>query len=725
MANTPNTNTNTTTVRVGIDVGGTFTHAVAIDTETLVIIGRSKVPTTHTAADGVAKGIIDALNELLVKASISPDSVTFIAHSTTQATNALLEGDVAEVGVLGMGSGVSSWLSRNGTNVSSIELAPGKFLKTHFEFLDTGKGFQPDAAQSAIERLVEKGAKAIAISEAFGVDTPANEQAALTIARDLGIPSTSGSEVSKLYGLKVRTRTAVINAAMLPKMIETANMTEQSVRAAGIKAPIMIMRSDGGVMDIEAMRQRPILTMLSGPAAGVAAAMMYLNISDGIFLEVGGTSTDISVIRNGKALVKGAEIGGHRVYMRTLDVKTIGVAGGSMYRTDAKSIIEVGPRSAHIAGLHYVTFNPPVAEPTFVHVQPKPADPADYQAIQQGGETKPSLCLTPTCAANFLGLVPEGDCAKGNSDSVAAAFTALSKQMGKPAEALAESALHLAHAKCLPTVRQFMVDYKLDPQTLSLVGGGGGAAALVPFIAQQMGLQHNLAENADVISAIGVALALVRETVERNIVQPKQEDILRIREEALHAVQKMGADPASIEIHVEVDSRANIVRATAFGAAGLSKSGAGKQTLTELERIALAAKSLRVSTTNLKVLAKTQFFEVFAAETIDKKLFGLMRSKHLSLRTMDEKGVIRLQTSNGVVVSTTAARADQAVLELAEQHSTYGDAGKIVPNMMLLTGGRIVDLSGVQDPTQIAGLARTELASAAPDSPAIVIAGLD
>jgi N-methylhydantoinase A len=711
-------------VRVGIDVGGTFTHAVAIDAATMAIIGRSKVPTTHRAAEGVAKGIIHALAELLAKSRIDPERVSFIAHSTTQATNALLEGDLAPVGVLGMGKGTGSWLAKANTNTKSIELAPKKFLRTFYQFIDTSTELTHEKVRTAIESLVAQGAKAIAISEAFGVDDSHNEEFALEVARSMDLPATSGSEVSKLYGLKVRTRTAVINAAMLPKMIETANMTEKSVRAAGIKAPIMIMRSDGGVMDIDAMRKRPILTMISGPAAGVAAAMMYLNISDGIFLEVGGTSTDISVIRNGKALVKGAEIGGHRVYMRTLDVKTIGVAGGSMFRTSDNSIIDVGPRSAHIAGLGYVSFSPALADPKFHKIEPQPGDPSDYLGISEG-DAKPSVCLTPTCAANFLGLVPDGDCAKApDIERINSVFGKLATHLQSDAKALATAALRLAHKKCLKDIRQFIQDYKLDEHTLTLVGGGGGAAALVPFIASELNVQHALAENADVISAIGVALALVRETVERNIVQPKQEDILRIREEAYAAVQKMGADPASIEIHVEVDTRASIVRATAFGAAGLTKA-AERKVLSEEERVNLAASSMRVAKDKVQVLAKTGFFEVFGTETVDRKLFGLLPSRHLSLRALDEKGVIRLQAKNGVVKQTTAGQADKVITDIAEDYATYGDAGKIIPNIMVLTGARIVDLSGLADTGQIIALARTELSSSSADSATIVVASLE
>lgn len=711
-------------VRIGIDVGGTFTHAVAINAANLELIGKSKVPTTHDAPEGVALGIIQSLEKLLKENNLAPQSVSFIAHSTTQATNALVEGDVAVVGVLGMGKGISGWLARQSTDVKAIELAPGKHLRTIYRFVDTSATPTAEQLQTIFTEMKNAGAQAFAISEAFGVDNGDNENFALEVARGMGLMATAGSEVSKLYGLTVRTRTAIINAAMLPKMIETANMTERSVRAAGIKSPIMVMRSDGGVMDIDAMRQRPILTRLSGPAAGVAAAMMYLNISDGIFLEVGGTTTDISVIRNGKALVKETEIGGHRVFLRSLDVKTVGVAGGSMTRLEKNQIKEVGPRSAHIAGLHYTAFSDPLANPTLHLIQPKPQDPPDYVALSDGSQN-PTVTLTPSCAANLLGLVPEGDPAKGSAENAKTAMSALAKALGTSEHEAGERLLNKANEKLVPIVQRFIKDYKLHLDRTVLVGGGGGAAAIVPYLAKQMGAQHALAQNADVISAIGVALALVRETVERFIVTPRQEDVLAIREEAFNAVLKMGADPASIEVQVEVDPRSNVVRATAFGAAGLTKTASARHEVPEPERLALVCASLRVPPEKVQVLAETPFFKVFGTEVIDKKVFGLLQSKHLALRTMDSKGVIRLQMHNGAVRSCVASNADRVIQALAEEHASYGDAGKVIPNMMLLSGSKIIDLSGLPDAGQVVALAKTELEQAPPDTPTVILAGLE
>ncbi|WZU02265.1 hypothetical protein MGH68_04405 [Erysipelothrix sp. D19-032] len=123
-------------VRIGIDVGGTFTDAVVIDNETMDVIALKKTPTTHDSEEGVAKGIINIVRELLDEYHIDAENVVFISHGTTQATNALLEGDVARIGIVGMGDGTST---RNETNVEKLELAPNKFLEVFHEFIPSSK----------------------------------------------------------------------------------------------------------------------------------------------------------------------------------------------------------------------------------------------------------------------------------------------------------------------------------------------------------------------------------------------------------------------------------------------------------------------------------------------------------------------------------------------------------------------------------------------------------
>ena len=278
--------------RIGIDVGGTFTKAVLIDNATFEVIGRYSVLTTHSDSRGVARGVIEVFRNVLERSRVHPREVVFLAHSTTQATNALLEGDVAAVGILGMASRVEALLARGQSNIKEIELAPGRNLQFAHRFLTTD-ALDEAAVRQSLEELRAEGVEVVVASSAFGVDDQSGEELVMRTASALGLPATGGHEISKLYGLTTRTRTAVINASILPKMIATANMTEAAVREAGIEAPLMIMRGDGGVMNIQEMRRRPAVTMLSGPAASVAGALMYLKISDGIYFEVGGTSTRI------------------------------------------------------------------------------------------------------------------------------------------------------------------------------------------------------------------------------------------------------------------------------------------------------------------------------------------------------------------------------------------------------------------------------------------------
>ena len=352
-----------TALRVGIDVGGTFTDVVAIDTASHAIVARVKVPTTHGHQDGVAAGIVDGLRRLLICEGVAAERIAFVAHSTTQATNALLEGDVARVGIVGLLGSRGSFVARAQMRVGAMPVGPGKPFVPAVAFAQAS---DEAAIRRAIDALLAQGCDAVAASEAFGVDDPANERRAVAYAKERGAAATSGHDVASSYGLRARTRTAALNAAILPTMVRTARMTADAAARGGIAVPLMIMRSDGGVMDVAEVERRPILTMLSGPAAGVAGALLHENVTDGIFIEVGGTSSDVSVVRHGRPQMRPARVGGHRTMLRTLDVRTVGIAGGSLLRVDpgvrgAGAVRGVGPRSAHIAGFLYASFTPAAA----------------------------------------------------------------------------------------------------------------------------------------------------------------------------------------------------------------------------------------------------------------------------------------------------------------------------------------------------------------------------
>ena len=370
--------------RIGIDVGGTFTKAALIDNMDGSVVGRSSVHTTHDHPDGVAAGVIQVFERVLSDAGIDARDVVLLAHSTTQATNALLEGDVARVGIVGLSaSAKAAKLAEVQVRIDPIELAPGRVLQTSNQFL-LSDGLDRGAVEDAVRKLRADGAQVLVASAAFGVDNTSTEELVRQVGEDFDLPTTCGHEVTRLYGLTTRTRTAVINASILPRMIATANLTETSMKNAGIDAPLMIMRGDGGVMSISEMRHRPAMTMLSGPAASVAGSLMHVGMSDGIYFEVGGTSTNLGVVKAGRPVVTYANVGGHDTFVNSLDVRVLGVAGGSLIRIADGAVREVGPRSAHIAGLRYACFAPAeiFENARVVFFEPKRGDGGDFVAIE-------------------------------------------------------------------------------------------------------------------------------------------------------------------------------------------------------------------------------------------------------------------------------------------------------------------------------------------------------
>ena len=412
----------------------------------------------------------------------------------------------------------------------------------------------------------------------------------------------------------------MINASILPRMIATATMTEASVREAGIVAPLMIMRGDGGVMNIDEMRRRPVMTMLSGPAASVAGALMHLRVSDGLYFEVGGTSTNIGVIRNGRPTVTYARVGGHETYVSSIDVRVIGIAGGSLVRATRGRAIDVGPRSAHIAGLPYAAFadEGEIVDPRIELFEPKPGDGDDYIAVRVASGAR--YALTVTCAANALGYTKPGMHAHGNPSAARRAFEALARALGRGLEETARAVLDAASDKLVPVVQGLIEEYELDADQRLLIGEGGGAGSLIPYIAERLGLGCEISRDAEVISSIGAALALVRDVVERVIPHPQPEDLQAIRREALEAAVRVGADARSVEVTVEVDPQTHRVRAIAVGAAEMHAKDLGGA-ITEREARAIAANSMGLASATLRLVAETSGLRVY--RTAGERLGGV------------------------------------------------------------------------------------------------------
>ena len=411
-------------VRLGIDVGGTFTKAAAIDVATGDFMARAVVPTTHTAGNGIAEGVVAVLRE--AAALVERDRrgpIVMVGHSTTLAVNALLEGDLPRVGLVGIGRRPDLGPARKRTDVGHLTLAPGRVLKPIYRFIDGSGGLARERVESIVDDLIAAGVETLVVSEAFAVDDPSSEQAFLDVAAARGLPACAGHELSGLLGLELRTVSALVNAAILPRAQATAHVVEAGLKAAGVAAPLVVLRGDGGATDLKGFAALPLRSLFSGPAASVAGALHHLDLRDGIMLEVGGTSTNIALVQGRRPRLSYVRVGEYATTLRALDVWVAGVAGGSLARARGRKIIGVGPRSAHIAGLRYAAFATPaeLQDARATVIAPRPGDPADHLVVDAAGGR---FALTVTCAANALGLVGEDAYAGGNTEAARLAYAA-------------------------------------------------------------------------------------------------------------------------------------------------------------------------------------------------------------------------------------------------------------------------------------------------------------
>ncbi len=686
---------------IGIDVGGTFTKAVAIDVKIGTILSKSTIPTTHNAKKGVSEGILDTLSNILDEPEININDIELISHSTTQTINALLESDTSKVGIIAMGVTPERKDIIRRTNLLDTKINFGQDIKTCHIFVDTSHLISEEEVKNAIKKLQNEGAEVIVAAELFGIDDPSNELFVIKNTKKLNIPSTASHEISGIYGLEIRTLTAAVNASVLPKTFQVANYVEDAIRNAGVAAPLMIMKGDGGVTNMETFRTKPILTVLSGPAASVAGALLHQKVTNGIFVEVGGTSTNICIIKNGKPEIRYVIIKNHPTCIRSMDVRVLGVAGGSMVKLKDNKVWNVGPRSAHIAGLTYSCFADPEDLRTgqIIMVKPKPSDSDEYVAIKC---QKGTYAVTNTCAANALGMIDKCDYAFANQESSKIAMEILGKSIGLTFFETAQSIIQTSSFDITKTINKIMKDFKLNSNTTKIIGGGGGASVLVPFVAKQLDIQYQIAEHAEVISSVGVASSMLQEEVEQTIIDPTPEQISMINKRTHLMMIDKGAVPESIIIDSRYISEKSLLRVTAVGNVELDSADTAKNVFTLDEVRNRASEIIQIPFDLTKLCFKSEHYIVFSGN-VTKKYFFIKRS-HNSVTILNRFGKMKMFLDNGKIFEGKKISILKELEEFLESRNS-----DVSPQVYLVTDFKLIDYSSLTASLHILNMIRHEL----------------
>jgi N-methylhydantoinase A/oxoprolinase/acetone carboxylase beta subunit len=688
-------------IRIGIDVGGTFTKAIAIDIKTGQLIGKSTTPTTHKAQKGVSEGIVLALSQLVDESKIELSEIELIAHSTTQAINALLESDTAKVGIIAMGVTPEKGDVIKRTNLHDAMFNSDQSLKTEHIFLDTSHLISEKEVRHAINTLKDKGVKVIVATEAFGVDDPSNEMFVMKNAMQGNMPATASHEISGIYGLEIRTLTAAINASVLPKTFEVANFVEEAIRNAGVSAPLMIMKGDGGVTNMDTFRTKPILTILSGPAASVAGALLYLKVTNGIFVEVGGTSTNICIIKNGKPEIRYVTIKDHPTCIRSMDVRILGVAGGSMIKIKDGHVWKVGPRSAHIAGLKYACFADPdiLKKGKIVTIKPKENDVESYVAVKCDEET---FAITNTCAANALGMIEKDDYSFANQTSAKVAMELLGRELKVTGPEAAMSVIQTASFEITKAISKILKEFKMEKVKTQIIGGGGGASVLVPFVAKQLGVPYKKAEHAEVISSIGVASSMIQEEIEHTVSNPTPEQITEMHKK-IHAIMiDRGAVPESILINSEYIAEKSLLRVSATGNVELDSTENAKNIFTLDEALIRASEMMEVNKDLVELSFETDHYFVFTGHVSEKKLFSKKNRHHVLV--LDRFGRMKLSHKNAKIFQGGKISILEELDDFLESRNN-----DIAPQVYLLNNLKMIDFSSLTSASHILNAVQQEM----------------
>jgi len=478
-------------IRVGIDVGGTFTDLVA-QPHAGGALRILKVPTTSAPSEAVLAGLRTLLGQ--------DEEVVTLTHGTTVVTNAMLEGRGARTAlvttrgfrdVLEIGRQQRDHLYRLDVPGRAPALVPRGLRYEVTERIDHNGGVMVPLDEADVRRvaviLKRERVEAVAVSLLHAYANPVHE---LRIAHLLAgmVPRVClSSAVNGEYREYERTHTTCANALLMPLVERYLGDLEAGFAGAGYQVPLRLMQSSGGMATAGSMRRVPLAMLMSGPAGGVAAARAVggpAGVGDAVTLDMGGTSTDVCLIREGRVeTVSERRVGGQPVRMRSLAVESIGAGGGSLVWIDAAGALRVGPQSAGAS--------------------PGPA------CYGRGGEA-----ATVTDACVVLGYVnPEASFGglRLDPDRAWRAVESVGSRVGLPAPDAASGIVEIANAAMVRAIRSVSVHRGHDVRRCGLIAYGGAGPIHAGRLAQTLGMPKILVpSHSSAFSAYGCLVADLR-----------------------------------------------------------------------------------------------------------------------------------------------------------------------------------------------------------------------
>ena len=494
------------TYRLGVDVGGTFTDLLLFDQQSGAF-WRNKTPSTpHDSSEGILNGV----TAICEKAGISPADVEFFLHGTTVATNAVLEGKGARVGLITTAGyrqvmqiarsfvpgGLAGW-------IVWPKPQPLAALEDTFEVggrIDAqGREIAPlneDEVRAALVALRDSGIEALTISLINAYLNGAHERRIGELAAEImpQVPMSLSHEVLPEMQEYERTLTTVANAAVRPVVGRYVRNLRDRLRGAGVAGSLSLLRSDGGLMSSEKSEEHPVSLLMSGPAGGVTGAIWVgrnAGIRNILTLDVGGTSTDVALIENLEARrQRTTEVGHLSVRASALDVKTVGAGGGSIaYVPELTGALRVGPQSAGAV--------------------PGPV------AYQKGG-TLPTV----TDANVVLGYLPEnllGGTFQLDREGAKRAVQTIADALGIGLMEAARGIIDIVNENMFGALRMISVQQGYDPRDFAVMGFGGAGPLHVNAVAKLMGSWPAISPvSPGVLCALGDATTRMRTETARS-----------------------------------------------------------------------------------------------------------------------------------------------------------------------------------------------------------------